>query len=291
MISIPPKCVHRNPEHHGREHPLRILRLERSDLTINFAAHEPGSDAQIPADNSTRWDILIIGGGATGLGCAVDAASRGFRTLLVEQSDFGKATSSRSTKLIHGGVRYLQQGNLKLVRESLRERGLLIRNAPHLVRRLGFIVPNYRWWERTYYGTGLKLYDWLAGDLSLGRAQRFPRGNFAARPDARAADCAAEFCITTASLMTLSLAISLAQTAADAGAVAANYVQVTSLAKRNNIICGTILHNLETGGTWSGCLWSTAMPQKKVCSLPDYISIASRWNGQALADVTDGLGG
>src|SRR5437867_11469493 len=92
------------------------------------------------------WDIVVIGGGATGLGSALDAASRGYRTLLLEQSDFAKATSSRSTKLIHGGLRYLQQGNLKLVRESLRERGLLTRNAPHLVSHLAFIVPNYTCW-------------------------------------------------------------------------------------------------------------------------------------------------
>src|SRR5207249_11881842 len=103
------------------------------------------------------WDFLVIGGGATGLGAAVDAASRGYRTLLAEQSDFAKATSSRSTKLIHGGIRYLRQGNVALVRDSLRERGLLMRNAPRLVRPLAFIVPNYRWWEAPFYGVGLKI--------------------------------------------------------------------------------------------------------------------------------------
>src|ERR1051325_9568137 len=106
------------------------------------------------ADRSTRWDVLVIGGGATGLGAAVDAASRGYRTLLLEQHDFAKATSSRSTKLVHGGVRYLRQGNVSLVIEALRERGLLMRNAPHLVRRLAFIVPAYAWWESAFYGTG-----------------------------------------------------------------------------------------------------------------------------------------
>src|SRR5258705_7679359 len=117
----------------------------------------------VPTASGTNWDILIIGGGATGLGCAVDAAARGYRTLLLEKGDFAHATSSRSTKLIHGGVRYLQQGNIKLVRESLRERGLLLRNAPHLVRKLPFIVPAYKWWEAPFYGVGLKLYDILAG--------------------------------------------------------------------------------------------------------------------------------
>ncbi len=101
-------------------------------------------------EQPTLWDVLVIGGGATGLGVAVDAAARGLRTALVEQSDFAKGTSSRSTKLIHGGFRYLKQGNIALVRESLHERGLLLRNAPHLVHPLNFIVPCYHWWEAPY---------------------------------------------------------------------------------------------------------------------------------------------
>src|SRR5580692_6803839 len=114
------------------------------------------------------WDVVVIGGGATGLGSAVDAASRGYRTLLVEARDFAHGTSSRSTKLIHGGVRYLEQGNVPLVREALRERGILLRNAPHLVHRRDFVVPAYHWHELPYYGIGLKLYDLLAGRLRLG---------------------------------------------------------------------------------------------------------------------------
>src|ERR1700693_2272668 len=101
--------------------------------------------------HSGEWDVCIIGGGATGLGAAVDAASRGFKTILLEQHDFAKGTSSRSTKLVHGGVRYLQQGNIKLVLEALRERGLLLRNAPHLVKNQKFVVPNYKWWEKPFY--------------------------------------------------------------------------------------------------------------------------------------------
>ncbi len=116
-----------------------------------------------------EWDICIIGGGATGLGVAVDAASRGYTTLLLEQYDFAKGTSSRATKLVHGGVRYLQQGNIKLVMEALHERGILRRNAPHLVKDLSFIVPNYKWWEGPYYGIGLKVYDWMDGSLGLGQ--------------------------------------------------------------------------------------------------------------------------
>src|SRR5881628_3231920 len=98
------------------------------------------------------FDIIVIGGGASGLGVAVDAASRGYRTLLVEAHDFAKGTSSRSTKLVHGGVRYLKQGNVGLVLEALRERGRLLKNAPHLVHNLSFVVPRYDWWEGPFYG-------------------------------------------------------------------------------------------------------------------------------------------
>src|ERR1700749_63846 len=119
--------------------------------------------------------FCIIGGGATGLGIAVDAASRGFSTLLLEQYDFAKSTSSRATKLVHGGDRYLQQGNIRLVTEALHERGILRRNAPHLVKDLRFIVPNYKWWEGPYYGLGLKVYDWMAGELGLGKSKWLSR--------------------------------------------------------------------------------------------------------------------
>src|SRR3954449_7523762 len=121
------------------------------------------------------WDIVIIGGGATGAGCAVDAASRGFDVLLLEQSDFGKGTSSRSTKLVHGGVRYLEQGNVSLVMEALKERGILRRNAPHLVRDLAFVVPNYVWWEAPFYGIGMKVYDLLAGRYGFGKSRVLSR--------------------------------------------------------------------------------------------------------------------
>src|SRR4249919_1172796 len=108
------------------------------------------------------WDIIIIGGGASGLGTAVDAAVRGYKTLLVEQHDFAKGTSSRSTKLVHGGVRYLAQGNIKLVREALKERGLLLKNAPHVTTALSFVLPCYSIWQKIYYGVGLKLYDLMS---------------------------------------------------------------------------------------------------------------------------------
>lgn len=117
------------------------------------------------------WDVCIIGGGATGLGTALDAASRNYKTILFEQYDFAKGTSSRSTKLVHGGVRYLQQGNIKLVMDALRERGTMKKNAPHLVKNQSFIVPNYKWWEGPYYGLGLKVYDWMSGSLGLGSSE------------------------------------------------------------------------------------------------------------------------
>ena len=115
------------------------------------------------AQRQEPWDIVVIGGGATGVGIAVDAASRGYDVLLLEQHDFGKGTSSRSTKLVHGGVRYLEQGNISLVMEALKERGILRQNAPHLVSDLAFVVPNYDWWEAPFYGVGLKVYNVLAG--------------------------------------------------------------------------------------------------------------------------------
>src|SRR5215212_1381982 len=121
------------------------------------------------------WDFVIVGGGATGVGVAVDAASRGYSVLLLEQSDFGKATSSRSTKLVHGGVRYLQQGNISLVMEALKERGILRRNAPHLVHDLAFVVPNYSWWEAPFYGIGMKVYDVLAGRHGFGTSRLLSR--------------------------------------------------------------------------------------------------------------------
>ena len=116
----------------------------------------------------SNWDVIIIGGGATGLGVALDSATRGFKTLLLEQVDFAKGTSSRSTKLVHGGVRYLAQGNIDLVKEALFERGLLLKNASHLVGNQSFIIPNYTWWDTLKYTVGLKIYDALAGKLSFG---------------------------------------------------------------------------------------------------------------------------
>jgi glycerol-3-phosphate dehydrogenase len=133
--------------------------LNRADIGNRIRSHQ------------AAWDIVVVGGGATGVGVAIDAAARGYDVLLLEQSDFGKGTSSRSTKLVHGGVRYLERGNLSLVMEALKERGLLLRNAPHLVHNLGFVVPRYDWWEAPFYGIGLKVYDLLAGKYGFGASQ------------------------------------------------------------------------------------------------------------------------
>src|SRR6185295_7749258 len=140
----------------GRRETLNLILMRREEMLSKLAS-------------TAVWDIIVIGGGSTGLGAAVDAASRGYTTLLVEKHDFAKGTSSRSTKLLHGGVRYLAQGNIKLVMEALKERGLLLKNAPHLSGNLPFIVPSYTWWEKWYYGTGLGLYDLLAGKLQIGK--------------------------------------------------------------------------------------------------------------------------
>ena len=169
---------------------------------------------------SEPWDIFVIGGGATGLGIAVDAAARGYRTVLVEQSDFAKGTSSRSTKLIHGGVRYLQQGNVGLVLEALRERGLLTQNAPHLVHHLSFIVPNYTWWEAPFYGVGLKIYDLLAGKLGLGPSEHLSREATLQRlPTLEPNGLKGGTIYYDGQFDDARLAICLAQTAADSGAV------------------------------------------------------------------------
>src|ERR1700689_4545552 len=132
--------------------------------------NRPAMLARVHA-RSTQWDIVVIGGGATAIGVAADAANRGFDVLLLERMDFGSATSSRSTKLVHGGVRYLEQGNVSLVMEALKERGLLRQNAPHLVNELPFIVPSYSWWEGPFYGIGLKLYQMLSGKYGFGPSQ------------------------------------------------------------------------------------------------------------------------
>ena len=199
-------------------------------------------------DRSTRWDVLIIGGGATGLGAAVDAAARGYRTLLVEQHDFGKATSSRSTKLVHGGVRYLKQGNISLVRESLRERARLLQNAPQLTRRQAFLVPAYGALDRAFYGVGLKLYDALAGRFSLGPSQLVSREDVLREmPGVQSAGLRGGVRYYDGQFDDARLLIALANTLHDLGGFAVNYVRVTRLLKDGARVSGVIAQDQESG--------------------------------------------
>jgi glycerol-3-phosphate dehydrogenase len=203
-------------------------------------------------DADRTWDVVVIGGGATGLGVAVDAQTRGYRTLLVEQADFASATSSRSTKLVHGGVRYLEQGDLALVMEALHERGLLHANAPHVARTLPFIVPRYRWWEGPFYGIGLKAYDLLAGRLNLAPSRLLDREETIARiPNVEPADLLGGVMYTDGQFDDARMAVTLAQTAADHGACLLNYARVTGLASRGGVLSGVELRDLESGETRS----------------------------------------
>lgn len=191
---------------------------------------------------------MIIGGGATGLGAAVDAGSRGYRTLLLEQSDFGKGTSSRSTKLVHGGVRYLQQGNISLVLEALRERGRLIENAPHLVTNRSFVLPAYSWWERPFYGIGLKIYDQLAGKRSLGNSRFLSRDEtLRMLPGIQDDHLRGGVIYHDGQFDDARLAIALARTAVDLGASVVNYVRVDGLLKTAGRVRGVSARDLETG--------------------------------------------
>lgn len=195
-----------------------------------------------------QWDICIIGGGATGLGAAVDAASRGFKTVLFEKYDFGKGTSSRSTKLVHGGVRYLQQGNIKLVMEALKERGLLLHNAPHLVHNQKFVVPNYKWWEKPFYGIGLKIYDWMAGSLGLGPSELLSKEEILAlAPTLEPEDLMGGVVYHDGQFDDARLAIDLAKTAAYYNATLLNYAAVTGLLKKDNKIIGVTVNDTCSG--------------------------------------------
>jgi glycerol-3-phosphate dehydrogenase len=189
--------------------------------------------------STAYFDILIIGGGATGLGTAVDAAARGYSTLLLEKEDFAKGTSSRSTKLVHGGVRYLQQGNIKLVMEALKERGILKKNAAHLVKNQSFIVPNYKWWEGPYYGLGLKVYDWMSGSLGLGTSKWLSTEEvLQLAPTLDPEGLRGGVVYHDGQFDDARLAINLAQTAVEQGAIVLNHFAVTGLLKSGNKIQG-----------------------------------------------------
>ncbi|MFP5204879.1 MAG: glycerol-3-phosphate dehydrogenase/oxidase [Acidobacteriota bacterium] len=194
------------------------------------------------------WDVLVIGGGATGLGAAVEAASRGYRTLLIERSDFAQGTSSRSTKLVHGGVRYMEQMNLTLVLDALRERGHMLRNAPHLVHDLEFVVPAYSYAALPYYGLGLKLYERMSGRLSLGRSELLSRAETLARvPGIHGQGLRGGILYHDGQFDDARYAIALLRTLQELGGVAANYVEAIGLLERAGKIAGVKARDGETG--------------------------------------------
>jgi glycerol-3-phosphate dehydrogenase len=196
--------------------------------------------------------VVIIGGGATGLGAAVDAATRGYRVALIEQCDFAKGSSSRSTKLVHGGVRYLRQGNISLVLEALKERGLLLANAPHLVHNMAFVIPNYKWWEGPFYGIGMKVYDRMAGKQGLGPSRTLSQSETVALiPTIEQESLVGGVIYHDGQFDDARLAINLAQTAAEAGAVMVNYVKAVGLVKENGLVAGVEAEDSETGNQFT----------------------------------------
>ncbi|MHC0447490.1 FAD-dependent oxidoreductase [Flavobacterium sp. 3-218] len=199
--------------------------------------------------NTDKWDVIIIGGGASGLGTAIDAASRGYKTLLLEAVDFAKGTSSRSTKLVHGGVRYLEQGNIHLVREALKERGLLAQNANHLVKNQSFVIPNYHWFGGYFYTFGLKIYDLLSGRLSLGSSKYLSKKRtIELLPNVEENGLANGVIYHDGQFDDSRLAINMAQTALENGACVLNYIKVVHLVKgEKNQIIGVQAVDQETG--------------------------------------------
>jgi glycerol-3-phosphate dehydrogenase len=194
------------------------------------------------------WDVIVIGGGATGLGAAVDAASRGLKTLLLESHDFAKGTSSKATKLVHGGVRYLAQGNFPLVRDSLHERGLLRQNASHLVNTLGFVIPGYDWWSIPFYGFGMKVYDFLSGKLNLATSKPISRSQaLEFIPTLRQEGLLGGVLYFDAQFDDARLALTLARTLIDLGGFVLNYAPVTGLVKHENHVSGVRAKDIETG--------------------------------------------
>ena len=198
-----------------------------------------------------HWEVIIVGGGATGIGIAIESASRGYRTLLLEQADLGQGTSSRSTKLIHGGVRYLQQGNISFVLEALKERGILRQNAPHLVHNLPFVVPNYDWWEGPFYGIGLKIYDVLSGKHGFGKSELLSKEETIKHlPTIETKGLKGGVIYYDGQFDDARLIINMAETAVEQGATILTYMKVTSLIKAQGWVCGVEANDMETGETF-----------------------------------------
>jgi glycerol-3-phosphate dehydrogenase len=214
--------------------------MNRTEMWCRIEAH------------SKAWDMIVVGGGATGVGVAIDAAARGYDVLLLEQSDFGKGTSSRSTKLAHGGVRYLEQGNIGLVMEALKERGLLLQNAPHIVHDLAFVVPNYDWWEAPFYGLGLKLYQLLAGKYGFGTSRILSREETLEHlPTLKTEGLRGGAVYYDGQFDDARLLIHMVATAFEQGATLLNYVEVTELTKdAQGFVDGVSARDVETGNVF-----------------------------------------
>ena len=202
--------------------------------------------------DTAQWDVLVIGGGASGLGTALEAASRGYRTLLLEADDYAKGTSSRSTKLVHGGVRYLAQGNIPLVREALHERGVLKRNAPHVVHDRGFVIAAYHWWTAPFYGLGLKVYDLLAGRLNLRRSRFVSKAEALQHtPSLKQKGLKGGVLYFDGQFDDSRLAITLMRTLLDQGGVALNHAPVMDVLMNNGRVVGAMFRDTETGESQS----------------------------------------
>ena len=209
-----------------------------------------------------QYDIAVVGGGATGLGVALDAAARGFSVVLLESHDFAKGTSSRSTKLVHGGVRYLAQGNIALVREALRERMRLLDNAPHLAQPLAFVVPSYQWWEMPFYGLGLKLYDAMAGKAGLGKTRFLSREQtMALLPALQPQGLKGGVQYWDGQFDDARMAMAIARTAALHGALLVNYCRVSELLYEKDKVVGLLCEDALTKQQYTikaGCVVNAA---------------------------------
>lgn len=198
------------------------------------------------------WDLAVVGGGATGLGVALDAAARGFSVVLVESHDFAKGTSSRATKLVHGGVRYLAQGHIGLVREALQERTTLLKNAPHLAQPLPFVMPSYMFWETPFYGLGLKVYDFLAGSARLGATEFLSaRETRTSLPTLRCDGLKGGVKYWDGQFDDARLAVALARTAATQGALLVNYCSADGLIHEGGRVAGLLCRDQESGRPYS----------------------------------------
>ena len=208
---------------------------------------------QLESDQSREWDIIVIGGGATGLGTALDAVTRGYRTVLFEQSDFTKGTSSRSTKLVHGGVRYLSQGDVLLVKEALYERGLMLRNAAHLTANQEFVIPVYTYWDVFLYTVGLKFYDLLSGRLSMGKSYFIKRSEVLERiPPIRAEGLKGGIVYHDGQFDDSRMALAIASACVENEGTVLNYFRVDSLLKNaQGRVSGVEVTDVETGKVYN----------------------------------------